>query len=358
MPDTAGATTPLGQARSPLIVLSTFVLALIAVLAMHELAALIVPVVFGLLLALVAAPLVGSFERRGLSHRLALVATVLVVLAVVVISIAIVAYSIAQFVGQLPQYQTQLQDDLDRARQAFVDAGLAVTPDAVTSVVSPGALAQFIRPIASALSSVIVSVSIVFLTMIYAIVGGAGLRRRAERGFGSDHALLAGVETFGRDLRRYLIVRAELGIFAGVLVLIMLVVLGVPFPLLWAFLTFAASFIPNVGFLIALIPPTVLAFLEGGFWPAAIVVIGFTLINLAQDNLLQPVILGSELNLSPLVVFVAVIAWAWILGAAGALLAVPLTVGVVALMDASPWTRGAALLLRNNESPTGEQARL
>ena len=60
--------------------------------------------------------------------------------------------------------------------------------------------------------------------------------------------------------------------------------------------------------------------------PAVAVIVGYTLINFLQDHLLQPVVMGSELNLTPLVVLISVIAWAWILGAAGALLAVPLTV--------------------------------
>ena len=57
--------------------------------------------------------------------------------------------------------------------------------------------------------------------------------------------------------------------------------------------------------------------------------------------------MGTGLNLSPLVVFVSVIAWAWVLGAAGALLAVPLTVGVVVILEAHPSTRGVAVLMRN-----------
>ena len=70
------------------------------------------------------------------------------------------------------------------------------------------------------------------------------------------------------------------------------------------------------------------------------VVTGYALINLAQDQLLQPVVMGSELNLSPLVVFVAVIVWAWILGPAGALLAVPMTVGLVMILESFPSSRG------------------
>ena len=159
------------------------------------------------------------------------------------------------------------------------------------------------------------------------------------------------MERFGTDLRRYLVVRAELGLFAAVLSFVLLFVLGVPFPVLWAILVFAASFIPNIGAVIAVIPPTLLAYLDSGLGTAVTVVIGYALINFAQDQFLQPVVMGSELNLSPLVVFIAVVVWVWILGPAGALLAVPLTVGLVMLLEAFPSSRGFAALLRNNVEP-------
>ena len=82
-----------------------------------------------------------------------------------------------------------------------------------------------------------------------------------------------------------------------------------------------------------------------------LVVVGYTLINVAQDQFLQPVVVGSELNLSPLVVFLSVIVWAWILGPAGALLAVPLTIGLVMLLEAFPSSQGVAALLRNKVEP-------
>ena len=146
-------------------------------------------------------------------------------------------------------------------------------------------------------------------------------------------------------------VRAQLGVFAAVLVFVLLVVLGVPLPALWSLLVFAASFIPNIGTIIALVPPTILALLDSGLGAAVAVVVGFTVINFAQDYLLQPKMMGTELNLSPLVIFLSIIVWAWILGPAGALLAVPLTVGVVALLEASPSSRGIAALMRSHATP-------
>ncbi len=191
--------------------------------------------------------------------------------------------------------------------------------------------------------------------LIFGLTGAAGLEARARIAFGEQHAILAGVQQFGRDLRRFLLVRAQLGLFAAVLTAVLLFVVGVPLPLLWALLVFAAAFIPNIGTLIALIPPAILAYLNGGIGPAGAVVIGFALINFAQDYLLQPRMMGTELNLTPLVVFISVVAWTWVLGAAGALLAVPLTVGLVAILEAFPESRGVALLLRDHVDDAGRR---
>src|SRR4029079_6165464 len=157
---------------------------------------------------------------------------------------------------------------------------------------------------------------------------------------------------FGTDVPRYLVVRTELGLFAAVLSFGLLFALGVPLPVLWAVLVFLASFIPNIGSLIAVVPPTILAFLDGGPGVAAIVIAGYAVINFIQDQFLQPVVMGSQLNLSPLVVFIALVVWAWILGPAGALLAVPLTLGLVTILEGFPSSAGLASLFRNKVEPS------
>jgi predicted PurR-regulated permease PerM len=81
------------------------------------------------------------------------------------------------------------------------------------------------------------------------------------------------------------------------------------------------------------------------------VIVGYAVINFAQDQFLQPVVMGSQLNLSPLVVFIALVVWAWILGAAGALLAVPLTLGLVTVLEAFPSSQALASVFRNKIEP-------
>jgi AI-2 transport protein TqsA len=338
----------------PLVALAALVLVLLSALLLREVASLVVPILFGLFLALITWPLVGSLERRGARHAVSLTIALLVVLGIVLAAGGIIALSVGELVVQIPKYQDRLSGLIDSARDLLAQFGINPDAGALTSIIDPSTLGSLVRPVASAVSGAGVTIFVLTFTMIYAVAGGASLGKRAESAFGERHALLVGIEQFGIDLRRYLQVRALLGLFAAVLVLILLVVLGIPLPLLWAFLVFAASFIPNVGTIIALIPPLVLALLTGGIVPAVAVLVGYTLINFAQDHFLQPVVMGSELNLSPLVVFIAVIVWAWIFGAAGALLAVPLTVGLVALMEAFPETRPIAALLRNRlDAPPG-----
>jgi AI-2 transport protein TqsA len=335
----------------PLVPLAGVVLVLVGALALREVASILVPVVFGLFLALVAWPLVGRLERRGVRHAIALTGAILAVLIVVLVTLGIAALSVAELVLQVPKYEDKLRGQIDALQTLLGQFGITLDPAALVSLIKPEQVLSFVRPVASAVSSGGLAIFVLAVTMIYALFGARSLQERARQAFGERHALITGVEQFGVDLRRYLVVRAQLGVFAAVLSFLLLVVLGVPFPALWAFLVFAASFIPNIGTFIAVIPPTLMAFLSGGLVPAVVVVIGYTLINFAQDHFLQPVVMGSELNLSPLVVFISVLLWAWILGAAGALLAVPLTVGLVAIMEAYPASRGIAALFRNKAEP-------
>ena len=119
-----------------------------------------------------------------------------------------------------------------------------------------------------------------------------------------------------------------LGAGAAVADTVLLLVLGVPYAVLWGVLSFLFSFVPNIGFILALVPPTVFALLELGLGPAVLVVVGYVVINLAFDYVLQPRIMATDLDISPVVVIVAILVWTAFIGPVGALLAVPLTLAL------------------------------
>jgi AI-2 transport protein TqsA len=127
--------------------------------------------------------------------------------------------------------------------------------------------------------------------------------------------------------------------------------LGVDYALLWGLLAWFMGYIPSIGFIIALIPPVLMAYAQYGINTALIVLAGYILINGGVQNFYQPKVMGERLRISPVVVFVGLFIWGYLLGGIGAILAVPLTLLVLIIMENFEITRTMAILMRY----TGEE---
>jgi predicted PurR-regulated permease PerM len=116
------------------------------------------------------------------------------------------------------------------------------------------------------------------------------------------------------------------------------------------------GYIPSIGFIIALIPPVVMAYLQYGLETALIVLVGYILINGGVQNLIQPKLMGNRLSISPVVVFIGLFVWGYLLGGIGAILAVPLTMLVLIIMENFEGTRTLAALMRyTGEEPSEDR---
>ena len=87
-----------------------------------------------------------------------------------------------------------------------------------------------------------------------------------------------------------------------------------PLVLLWGVLAFITNFIPNIGFIIGLVPPALVALLTGGWQLALAVVVVYCLLNMVIQSLIQPRFIGDSVGLSATVTFVVLLFWAWVLG--------------------------------------------
>jgi predicted PurR-regulated permease PerM len=118
-------------------------------------------------------------------------------------------------------------------------------------------------------------------------------------------------------------------------------VLGVHYALVWGVLSFFLNFVPQVGIILSWIPPAVLAMVTYGWSRALTVILAYTVINFVIDNILKPRFMASGLNISFLAIMLSLLFWGWVLGPAGAILSVPLTLAVrrfAQQYDASPAT--------------------
>ncbi len=143
--------------------------------------------------------------------------------------------------------------------------------------------------------------------------------------------------SFASGTRRYLGVSAVFGLIVAVIDAALLYALGVPGAFVWGVLAFVTNFIPNIGFIIGIIPPALIGLLEGGPSMMLAVIVLYCLVNLVIQSFIQPRYVGEAVGLSTSLTFLSLVFWTWVLGPVGALLAVPMSLLFRAiLVEADP----------------------
>ncbi|MHC4956057.1 MAG: AI-2E family transporter [Planctomycetota bacterium] len=159
-----------------------------------------------------------------------------------------------------------------------------------------------------------------------------------------------------KNVNRYVGIKSMVSLLTGVLAGAACAIIGVDFPVLWGLIAFIMNFIPNIGSVMAAIPPVLLAILQPnlGLGEAALVAGVYAVINFVIGSALEPKLMGRSLDLSTLVVFVSLIFWGWVFGAVGMLLSVPITMVIKIALETSPTTRPIAVLLGTAPEPKPE----
>ena len=140
-------------------------------------------------------------------------------------------------------------------------------------------------------------------------------------------------------------IKTTVSVMTGVVVTVFLFAVGVDFPILWGLVAFLLNYVPNIGSIIAAVPAVLLALIQLGTGYALVTAGGYVAINVIMGNGVEPRFMGRGLGLSPLVVFLSLVFWGWMLGPVGMLLSVPLTMTAKIAMEAHPDTSWLAQLL-------------
>ncbi len=279
----------------------------------------------GILLTAVCIPLKHIFQQRGMKPFVAFALTFLITILVGVGVLLFIIISILQVIGQLPQYEASLNAIVEGVRQQLTLWGLDPNALLDIGVVPVETLFSVIRQALSSVFSAVSLVVLAYLFLLYLLWESDDIARRANVAVGKDNPFVAKTTQFIVSSQRYIMSRTVLGAAIAVLQTALMLVMGVDFALLWGFLSLICNYIPNVGFIIGIIPPAAILFLEQGLWPMVIFIILYTVINNVVENFVTPRYIGTQVNLSPLFTFSAVIFWTFVLGPMGAILGVPIT---------------------------------
>jgi AI-2 transport protein TqsA len=106
---------------------------------------------------------------------------------------------------------------------------------------------------------------------------------------------------------------------------------------------------------LGLLPPALLALLQGGVRQAVLVIVAYSVINVIIQSLIQPKFVGDAVGLSVTLTFLSLVFWTFVIGPLGALLAVPLSLFVKALLvDADPDSRWLDPLIAPSRQSNGD----
>ncbi len=305
------------------------------------------PILFAWYLTALTVPIFWTLKRRGMNSGISLLLLVggmllagLLIAVLLFVGARRLTSGVEAYGGLLDTRQAELEGLLD-------DAGLGDT--SLSGVLESSQFSDLMKSIAG--MTVAVASDFVFSVVLTAFLLLESERfAKILQHSTADHPVMQQMPALMKTAVAYFGIRTRLNLITGAGFTLLLLLLGVDYALLWGILAFFLSYIPYIGLLMAMIPPSLLALAEYGPWRALLVIVGVTIINLTIENVLEPSYTGKRLSLSPSIVFVSFFFWAWLLGPVGAILSMPITVMLMLVLGNDQRTAWMARIINRDGS--------
>lgn len=287
---------------------------------------IVAPLALAAVLVIIVHPIRHPLVRRGWPRWLATT-------VVITVAYLIIAFLAALLVFAGYEFGVLVVDVLDELEAAAASLGTWLTSlgigeqaaDAAASALDPSVLVDVAQGVSGWLLGFLTAA---FFVLAYIIFMAADAARygRAEQAFGASiRPTVDRIRDYNSSVRRYYVVNASFGAVVAIIDGVALWALGVPAPAVWAILAFVTNFIPNIGFVLGLVPPAVLAFVVGGPQLMLAVIAVYSVVNVVLQVLVQPKFVSDTVDLSLTLSFFSVVFWTFVIGPLGAILSIPLT---------------------------------
>ena len=313
---------------------------------------IIVPFLAAIFVAVVSLPPTTLLVKLGMRRWLAALTVFAIVFLAAIGTTTAVATAATAFASELPQYETLLRMKIQENVMWLQEKGVKVSMDQVEDILDPSRLFPFLSSVLTSLLGLVRSTLFVLLTVIFILMEATVIPGKIQAITDDPEEDLARWQKVLRDLQGYLAVKTYTSLATGLLAGFGCWMLGVPYPVIFGLIAFVLNYVPALGSIIAAIPAVLLALILEGVVNALMVAAIYATINISIGNLLEPRIMGRRMGLSPLVVFLSLVFWGFVLGPVGMFLSVPLTMIVKILLEGTEDLRWLAVLL----GPGGDAA--
>lgn len=299
---------------------------MVIVFGLRALAPVLTVFMVAIVVAETLAPVMQGLMRRGLSGAVASVLTLAITVVCGVVLIGLLINSLTRLVQTLPQYQQQLTalsaDITGLLERAHVDTTHLRTLD----ILDPNRLLGTATSLASGVILTLGRGIFVLLLVAFMLIDLA-VRDSRKPGV-PGLRWVQQTEGFGGEIRSYMRLTALMAFIGAAANLVLLEILRVDYAITWAVMAFFVSFIPVVGFVLAMVPPALIALLQFGWERALLVIAGYVLISFVNDNIIRPRLIRHGFEINFVEMFFSLLFWGWVFGPVGTILAIPLTLVV------------------------------
>jgi len=315
---------PSASSRRSHILVPTAALVII-IMGIYQAQSVLVLLLLAVFFAVLGAPVVMWLTRKRIPNAVAVLLVVAGMIGLLLMAGALVGASISSFSASLPQYESRLQDQVATLKEFLASRGFTITDKSLLENLNPSAVMSFTAGLLSGLSSALSGIVLILLMVLFILMEVSTFPAKLRSSPGDTENFLPRFTKFLDDIQKYVLIKSIISVSTGIIVGIWMTILGVEFPVLWAFLAFLLNYVPNLGVIIAAIPAGLFALVQIGPGHALLVVIGYLAINFVIGTAIEPKIVGKGVGLSTLVVFLSLIFWGNMLGLIGAVLCVPIT---------------------------------
>jgi predicted PurR-regulated permease PerM len=321
-----------------------FVIVLLAALQYAQ--PVLMPVALALVFGIVLTPPLTWAARRGIPHWLTALLLVGGLLAALSYAVVLLADPVREWIEKAPEFWTVLREKfrfLDRPIAAFntLRESIAGPPKEGERGFSIDLYAMLVQPMLMVLTPALGQMVVFFATLFFFLAGRENLRRRFLTFWGDRKARLDAMHFLNdteTNLANYFAIVTAINFALGVLLGAFAYLIGLPNPLVWAVLAFLLNFMPYIGPAVTIVMLFGVGLISFDSLAYALAAPAFFLAaSTVEGEFVTPSIVGRQLALTPLLVFLAVAFWTWFWGPFGTLLAVPLLIiGMVALNHLFP----------------------
>ncbi len=317
----------------------------VVVAGMKAASGIVVAFLLAVFIAIVTAPVYARMRLHGISSFTSLLVLMVGLAGVGFLLASLAETSVREFTASLPKYQSLLVEQRDNLMSWLSQRGVDVKSLGIEEQLDPRHLVRYAGTMATAFSSLLGQGFLILVIVVFILLELAILPEKIRRLPGLEEESWVALNEMVDGVRRVMSIKTAMSLLTGLLVGAWAAYIGLKHYVLLGLLAFVLNYLPAIGSIVAAVPAVLLALIEIGAGRAIVCGIGYLVINLGVSNFLEPRFMGRGLGLSPLVVLISIIFWAWVFGPIGMLLSFPLTMVARIALDTNPDTRWIAVLL-------------